>query len=260
MVDDDLVFRALADPTRRRLLDALQQRDGRTLTELEQAVPELSRFGVMKHLRVLEEAGLVVARKQGRFRHHHLNAVPIQGIADRWIDRYRAGRAAALLDLQRVLEERHMSAPGADTTQIYRLYIRARPQQVWDAITDPSMIGRFFHGGRFQIDAREGGRIHSTSADGTTEWGNNTILRFDPPRKLVHTWRSLYRPDLAREPESRVSWEVEAMEGGFTRLTVTHDQLDRSPKTAASVQGWSYILSSLKSVLETGEPLPPFPG
>jgi uncharacterized protein YndB with AHSA1/START domain/DNA-binding transcriptional ArsR family regulator len=260
MDDDDLVFRALADPTRRRLLDLIQQRDGRTLTDLEREVPELTRFGVMKHLRVLEEAGLVVARKQGRFRHHHLNAVPIQRIADRWIDRYRAGRAAALLDLQHALEDHHMT-PAADPTQVYRLYIRATPDQVWDAITNPAVIRRYFHGARVETSAGQpGGRIRSFSPDGTQEWGDNAILEFDPPRKLVHTWRSLYDPELAAEPESRVSWEVAPLEGGFTSLTVTHDRLDRSPKTAASVRGWAYILSSLKSVLETGEPLPPYPG
>ncbi len=258
-MDDDLVFRALADPTRRRLLDLIQQRDGRTLTELEREVPELTRFGVMKHLRVLEEAGLVVARKQGRFRHHHLNAVPIQRIADRWIDRYRAGRAAALLDLQHALEDHHVTTPAAEGTQVYRLYIRATPEGVWDAITNPALIGRYFHGARVETAAEPGGRIRSFSPDGTQAWGDNTILEFDPPRRLIHTWRSLYDPELAAEPESRVSWEVEGLPGGFTSLTVTHDRLDRSPKTAASVRGWSYILSSLKSLLETGEPLPPHP-
>jgi len=258
-MDDDLVFRALADPTRRRLLDLIQQRDGRTLTELEREVPELTRFGVMKHLRVLEEAGLVVARKQGRFSHHHLNAVPIQRIADRWIDRYRSGRAAALLDLQQALEDQHMSA-SADLTQVYQLHTRATPEQVWDAITNPAVVGRYFFGGRFESTAERGGRIRSWSPDGTEEWGDNTILEFDPPRSLVHTWRSLYDPELAAEPESRVSWQVEGVEGGYTRLTVTHDRLDRSPKTAENVRGWSYILSSLKSLLETGEPLPAFTG
>lgn len=214
----------------------------------------------MAHPRAGASPPLVVTRKQGRFRHHHLNAVPIQRIAGRWIDRYRAGRAAALIDLQHALEVQHMStSTAADLTQVYRLYIRATPDRVWDAITNPAVIRRYFHGARVESDAREGGRIRSLSPDGSQEWGDNTILEFDPPRKLVHTWRSLYRPELAEEPESRVSWEVDPVEGGFTCLTVTHDRLDRSPRTAASVRGWSYILSSLKSVLETGEPLPPFP-
>ena len=104
MDDDDRVFKALADPTRRFLLDRLFQRDGRTLTELESEL-EMTRFGVMKHLKLLEEAGLVVAQKRGREKLHFLNPVPIRLIHDRWIDKYTAGRASALLDLKRALED-----------------------------------------------------------------------------------------------------------------------------------------------------------
>src|SRR5438309_10640632 len=104
MDDDDLVFRALADPTRRHLLDRLFERDGRTLTELESDL-DMTRFGVMKHLRVLEAAGLVVSRREGREKLHHLNPVPIRLIHDRWIDKYTAHRVAALADLKHKLEE-----------------------------------------------------------------------------------------------------------------------------------------------------------
>jgi DNA-binding transcriptional ArsR family regulator len=104
MDDDDRVFRALADPTRRYLLDRLHERDGRTLTELESEL-EMTRFGVMKHLKVLEEAGLVVARKKGREKLHFLNPVPIRQINDRWIDKYTEHRVSALLDLKNELEE-----------------------------------------------------------------------------------------------------------------------------------------------------------
>lgn len=108
MTDDDLVFRALADPTRRLLLDALFEQDGRTQSELEEVVrerTEMTRFGVAKHLRLLEEGNLVVSRKQGRSKRHFLNAVPIRAIHDRWIDKYTAARASALLDLKRALED-----------------------------------------------------------------------------------------------------------------------------------------------------------
>jgi DNA-binding transcriptional ArsR family regulator len=103
--DDDLVFKALADPTRRFLLDLLFTRDGRTLTELESEV-EMTRFGVMKHLRILEEAGLVVTRKAGREKLHFLNPVPIRQIHDRWIDKYTEHHVTALLDLKNDLESR----------------------------------------------------------------------------------------------------------------------------------------------------------
>jgi DNA-binding transcriptional ArsR family regulator len=103
--DDDLIFRALADPTRRHLLDRLFERDGRTLTELEEDL-DMTRFGVMKHLRVLEEAGLVVSRRAGREKHHFLNPVPIRLIHDRWIDKYTERRVSALSELKTRLEGR----------------------------------------------------------------------------------------------------------------------------------------------------------
>ncbi len=105
MQDDDPVFKALADPTRRLLLDRLFERDGRTLIELEAEVPDLTRFGVMRHLAVLEDAGLVVTRKQGRYKQHYLNPVPVAMIAERWMGKYRERHAAALLDLRQRMEE-----------------------------------------------------------------------------------------------------------------------------------------------------------
>jgi uncharacterized protein YndB with AHSA1/START domain len=150
--------------------------------------------------------------------------------------------------------------PASDTittTQVYQLYIKAGPDEVWQAITDPATVARFFFGQRREAVYEVGGRIRSWSPDGEQPWGDNVILECDPPRRLVHTWRSLYDPELAAESESRVTWEIEEQPGGFSKLTLVHDRLDASPKTAASVRGWSYILSNLKTVLETGEALPP---
>jgi uncharacterized protein YndB with AHSA1/START domain len=147
-------------------------------------------------------------------------------------------------------------ATDAPTTQVYQLYIRATAEQVWQAITDPAVVGRYFHGALVEGTYEVGTVITKRSPDGSALWSRNTVLESDPPRRLVHTWRSLYDDELAGEPESRVTWEVEEQGDGLTRLTLVHDRLDHSPKTAASVRGWPYILSSLKSVLETGEPLP----
>ena len=105
MTDDDLVFKALADPTRRLLLDRLFERDGRTLTELESEV-DMTRFGVMKHLRLLEDAGLIVTRKSGREKLHFLNPVPIRQIHDRWIDKFTERQVTALIDLKAELENK----------------------------------------------------------------------------------------------------------------------------------------------------------
>jgi uncharacterized protein YndB with AHSA1/START domain len=152
------------------------------------------------------------------------------------------------------------STETVQTTQVYQLYINASQEQVWQAITDPVTVAKFFHGARVESTYEVGTKLRSLSPDGEQVWGDNTILECDPPRRLVHTWRSLYDPDLAAEPESRVTWEVEGQPSGITKLTLVHDLLEGSPKTAASVRGWSYIVSSLKTVVETGSPLPPAQG
>jgi uncharacterized protein YndB with AHSA1/START domain len=149
------------------------------------------------------------------------------------------------------------STQAPTTTQVYELYINAPQEEVWRSITDPAIVAKFFHGARVESTYEVGAKLRSLSPDGSDVWGDNTILDCDPPRRLVHTWRSLYDPIMAAEPESRVTWEIEAQEGGFSKLTLIHDQLEGSPKTAANVRGWSYILSSLKSVVETGRALPP---
>jgi uncharacterized protein YndB with AHSA1/START domain len=145
----------------------------------------------------------------------------------------------------------------ATATQVYQLYIKATQEQVWDAITNPEIVAKFFHGAQVDSTYEVGTKIRSLSPDRSQLWAENTVLESDPPRRLVHTWRSLYDRDLAAEQESRVTWEIESQPGGFSKLTLIHDRLEGSPKTAASVQGWSYILSNLKTVVETGEALPP---
>jgi uncharacterized protein YndB with AHSA1/START domain len=145
----------------------------------------------------------------------------------------------------------------ATATQVYQLYIRASQDQVWDAITNPQMVAKFFHGAQVESTYQVGAKIRCLSPDRSQLWNNNTVLESDPPRRLVHTWRSLYDPEMAVEAESRVTWEIEAQPGGISKLTLIHDRLEGAPKTAAGVKGWSYILSNLKTLVETGEALPP---
>src|SRR4030095_8945381 len=142
VTDDDQVFKALADPTRRFLLDLLFARDGRTLTELESGV-ELTRFGVMQHLRVLEEAGLVVTRRSGREKLHFLNPVPIRLIHDRWIDKYTARQVSARAPQDDTRGEELMTTTTAQTTQVYQVFIKATPEAIWDAITKPEFTARY---------------------------------------------------------------------------------------------------------------------
>jgi len=140
-----------------------------------------------------------------------------------------------------------------ETTQVYRVFIRSTPERIWEAITKPEFTARYFHGARITATA-EGYVSHGP--DGAT-WGEAAVAEFDPPRRLVHGWQSLYDPEMGREAESRVTWEIEPEAGGYCLVTVTHDQLEGAPKTAASVEGrgWMFVLSGLKTLLETGEPL-----
>jgi uncharacterized protein YndB with AHSA1/START domain len=139
------------------------------------------------------------------------------------------------------------------TTQVYQVYIRATPEQIWEAITTPEWTGRYFHGARITVTPDH---YDSRSPDGDV-WGDEAVLEFDPPRRLVHGWRSMYDSDMAAEKTSRVTWEIEPQDGDYCLLTVVHDQLEGAPKTAASVagRGWMGVLSNLKTLLETGSPL-----
>jgi uncharacterized protein YndB with AHSA1/START domain len=135
---------------------------------------------------------------------------------------------------------------------VYQVFIKATPEQIWDAITKPEFTQKYFYGAR--ISATADG-YSSLGPDGSV-WGDDAVYEFDPPRKLSHGWRSLYDPALAAEEVSRVTWEIEAGDDGVSMLTVVHDRLEGAPKTAASVSGgWMRVLSGLKTLLETGEPL-----
>ena len=145
-----------------------------------------------------------------------------------------------------------MTAATATTTQVYHLFIKATPERIWEAITNPEFTEKYFYASRVEL---ANGRRRAFGPEGEL-WGDEAILEEDPPRRLVHGWRALYDPELAEEATSRVTWEIDEQEGGVSRLTVTHDQLEGAPKTAASVAGgWMYVLSGLKTLLETGEPL-----
>jgi uncharacterized protein YndB with AHSA1/START domain len=142
------------------------------------------------------------------------------------------------------------------TTQVYQVFIKATPEAIWEAITKPEFTAQYFYGARIEAT---NGRIRSLGPEGEV-WGDEAVSEFDPPRRLVHQWRSLYDPELAAEEPSRVTWEIEPQEGGYSMLTVVHDQLEGAPKTAASVSGagWMMVLSGLKTLLETGKPLTSF--
>ncbi len=244
----DDVFRALSDPNRRTLLDGLRERDGETLTELERRLPGMTRFGVMRHLRVLESAGLVTTRRDGRRKFHYLNAVPIRLIHDRWISRYEAPILAAMAGLKAHLEGENVSRPA----HVHETYIRTTPQKLWDAITDPESTRQYWYGALNRSAWTPGSRWVSESADGEL-FLEGEIIEADPPRRLVHTFHVVHEPDAAQDPPSRVTWEI-VQAGESCRLTVTHEEMGEATEEYTS-GGWTYILSGLKTLLETGAPL-----
>ncbi|HEX6548635.1 MAG TPA: SRPBCC domain-containing protein [Candidatus Dormibacteraeota bacterium] len=250
----DDVFRALADASRRELLDRLFERDGQTLLELTGALPEMTRFGVMKHLRLLEEAGLVTTRRAGREKLHYLNPVPIQFIHDRWIGKYHEAAVAALSGLKYQLEETGM-AKDSRPAQVYTLFINAPRERVWDAITKPEFTRRYFFGSQPQSTWKPGDRLLWTEEESGRDLVDGNVIEFDPPRRLVHSWIVKYDPTLTEEGPSRVTWELEEM-GAVTKLTAIHDDFAEGSRVYENVAGgWPLVLSGLKTLVETGKPL-----
>jgi uncharacterized protein YndB with AHSA1/START domain/DNA-binding transcriptional ArsR family regulator len=237
------VFRALAAPPRRRLLDELFRKDGQTLSALERRLP-MTRFGVMKHLRVLEEAGLVVTKKRGREKLHFLNAVPIRLVHDRWVSKYAAPWAATLSELKHRLEDRAME-------KVFEIYIKTTPERLWEAITNPEMRRKYNFSAGVESEWTPGSRYQGISPFAPTPIWEGENLEVDPPRRLVQTFRALWSDDVKREGTSRVTWEIEPV-GDSCRLLVTHDQL-REGANAELYGGWMMVLSGLKTLLETGE-------
>ena len=245
----DDVFKALGDPSRRLLLDSLFEEDGQTLGELSARLPGMTRFGVMKHLRILEAAGLISSRKSGRERLHYLNPVPIRLIADRWIGKYAEPWVGALAGLKQQFEGAAMDRPR----HVFHVYIRTTPEELWQAITDPEFTQRYFHNSRVESSWRTGDRVVYWIGGEIAVAGR--VVDADPPRRLVTTWSFRRNLDYRDDPPSRVTWEIEPV-GNACRLTVVHDDFPSETRTFKSVgSGWPMILSSLKSYLETGEAL-----
>jgi uncharacterized protein YndB with AHSA1/START domain/DNA-binding transcriptional ArsR family regulator len=256
----DKVFKALADPTRRSLLDELFKEDGQTLTALEARV-DMTRFGVMKHLAVLEDAGLVTTLRRGREKLHHLNAVPIRLVHDRWVSKYAEPWAATLSRLKTHLEDEIMqtfktvswaegTAPVADGTAVFEVFIKTSPERLWEAITDPQERAKYSFGAEVHSDWSPGSGYHG-GVPGVVDLVSGENLAVDPPRLLVQTFNALWSDDVKAQGTTRVTWEIEPV-GTSCRLTVTHDQLP-SDANSELYGGWPMILSGLKTLLETGE-------
>lgn len=238
----DEVFQALADPTRRGLLDELYREDGQTLSALEGRLP-MTRFGVMKHLRILEEAGLVVTRKRGRHKLHFLNAVPIRLVHDRWVSKFAEPWAATLSNLKKTLE--------ATMEKVFEIYIKTTPERLWQAITDPQMRAQYTFGVQVESDWKPGSSYQGKGAGNLIMSGEN--LEVDPPLRLVQSFNAQWSDDVKAEGTSQVTREIEPVQDSCL-LRVTHSQL-REGGNNQIYGGWPMVLSGLKTLLETGEHL-----
>lgn len=258
-VDDDKLFRALADPSRRLLLDRLHEQDGLTLGELEAALPHMTRPAVMKHLRLLEAAGVVVSHRDGRRRLHYLNAVPIRRLHDRWLDKFRVRAADVLLTLESFMEDPGMEAEAPTELDdrprfVSQIFIRATPEQVWRAITDPELTRRYYYQSVVVSDFTSGSPYRYMIGDLEAIVG--TVLEADPPHRLVQTFDARWDDEVAADAPSRLTWEIEETSPGVSKVTTIHDGFASRTATLESVSGgMPFILSGLKSLLETGAPL-----
>jgi uncharacterized protein YndB with AHSA1/START domain len=253
-LDLDPVFRALADPSRRRILDLLKARPGTTVGSLGERFA-FSRFAVMKHLRILEQVGLVAHRREGKTKRLYLNAVPIQAIYDRWISQYSAHWAAQLTSLKYQLEGEDQAMPSATQVQhVHVVHIRTTAERLWEAITRPELSRQYYYGTEIVSELKVGSPLeyHRVGPDGAREVViAGKVLEVDPPRRLVHTFVFAGTPD---EP-TRVTYELETL-GRLVKLTLTHEGFDGETETYKAVrEGWTPILDGLKTLLETGTPL-----
>jgi uncharacterized protein YndB with AHSA1/START domain/DNA-binding transcriptional ArsR family regulator len=256
----DEVFKALSDPSRRRLLDSLNARNGQSLQELCAGL-DMARQSVSKHLAVLESANLVTTLRRGRQKLHYLNAAPINDISERWINRYDRGRVQALADLKRALEENTMQRPSF----VYTTYIKTTPERLWAALTEPDFTRRYWDTA-FETDWNVGAVMTWDHLGERIADPDQVVLEADPYRRLAYTWHT-FTPGwaeaagigdevlakVASERRSKVTFDIEALEQGV-KLTVVHDGFDPDSTVLELVrEGWPQLLSDLKTLLETGE-------
>jgi uncharacterized protein YndB with AHSA1/START domain len=244
------IFRALADPNRRVLLDELFERDGQTLGELCAAVPGMTRFGVMKHLGILETAGLISTRRSGREKRHYLDPVPIRLVHDRWTGKFAASIVGSMTALKR-----HLEASMDTVDHVYSVYIKAPPERVWRAIVDGDETVRYYYGTRVASTWGVGAPITYTYQDGSVA-ADGSVIAIDPGRSVEMSFHPRWDAEIEREGPIRMTWAVEpGAEASVTKLTVTSALTPGSRTESEFSGGVVFIVSGLKTALETGEPL-----
>lgn len=260
---DDEVFRALADPTRRALLDRLAERNGQSLKELCAGLG-MARQSVSKHLAVLEAANVVTTMRRGRELLHYLNAEPINAIADRWMSKYDRGRARALAGLKHALEAGNMPE---SSDFVYVTYIRSTPEKVWRAITEPEFTRQYW-GVEFRTDWQKGSPIVWEFQGIEMADPEQVVVESRPYERLSFTWHAITpefaakvgideqtRDKLTQEPRTTATFTLEAQPDGVVKLSLLHTGEPGSSIVEMVEQGWPQTLASLKSLLETGSAL-----
>ena len=250
--DDDTVLLALSHPGRRALLDALHERDGQSVTDLGQALPELGRHAVLKHLGVLEDAGLVTSHKAGRTRLCYLNAAPLVALAQRWLDDYALGWGQALNRLKSTSERRPEAMTTAAPLHRQAIVIDATPERVWTALTQE--CSSWFFTTTLNSSLEPGSDYTYTYPDGRRA-AEGTIIAADPGQRLEMTFSPTWDDAVTPEAPFRLVWSL-AAQGGATLLTVEHYELDPSTETARQVgPGSLFLISNIKTWIETGKPM-----
>jgi uncharacterized protein YndB with AHSA1/START domain/DNA-binding transcriptional ArsR family regulator len=240
----DTVFKALADQTRRHLLDMLRERNGQTLTELCEHI-DMARQSVTQHVAALEAANLISTVRRGREKLHYLNPVPLHEIQERWIDKFDGPRLRALSAIKRRAEEPDMAH---QPTFVYVTYIESTPEKVWHALTDADLTAEYWgHSNVSDWQVGSAWEHRRTDGSGVVDVVG-TVLESVPPTRLVMTFG----------PPSQVAFDIES-HGEIVRLTVTHENLGTEGDYAAVSMGWPAVIANLKSFLETGHVLPQSP-
>ncbi|MGX1806040.1 ArsR/SmtB family transcription factor [Nocardia sp. NPDC055321] len=248
----DTVFKALADSTRRLVLDRLREQNGQTLRELCERV-DMARQSLTQHVDILVAAGLVTVLRRGRERVHYINPAPIHDIEMRWISVFDQPRLDAIRGIKNQAEEYAMTTAVAN--YVYVTYIRASAEQVWKALTDADLTAQYW-GHANVSDWQQGSTWEHRRVDGTDKVDViGKVLETDPPKRLVITFEDSLDED--RDP-SVVTFLIEPHQD-IVRLTVTHENLPNEEMRQGISSGWPAVLANLKSLLETGAVLPQAP-
>lgn len=248
----DAIFKALNDPARRTLLDSLRQKDGQTLSELEPQL-EMTRFGVMKHLGLLEEAKLITTKKVGRFKYHYLNAVPLQEVIDRWIEPLLAKPLArGLIDLKTQIEgNRSMLDSENRPDFVHQTIIRCTQDALWDALTKADQLAQY----HFACNAAKGNAVVGKPTDmlrpDGTRMLRQTTTKLEPKTRIESTFEPNFL-EKGEQEHSRIVFEIKP-EGDHCLLTCEHYDVPEGQDGVK--EGWARQIASLKSWLETGVPI-----